>query len=257
MIKFFRNIRLRALLKGKMTDYFKYALGEIFLIVVGILIAFQINSWNEGRQQRSEEIETLRNIRSEFLNVIKECEENNGFRKRIVNATNAFYQMIHNKDYNHSLGKLDSLMADLRLNPTYNNQDLTLNILFNSGKINIIKNEKIKQALLSWPKEMDDTKEDEVYASDILYDDLSPILRKYISLYESNKLINFRQFALFNYTTKTSFKSDYEGLLKSLEFEGILANRELHISITSVQTIALINKAKEIIQLIDDELTSK
>ena len=52
MIKFFRNIRQNLLNEGKTTKYFKYAIGEIVLVVIGILIALSINNWNESRQQK-------------------------------------------------------------------------------------------------------------------------------------------------------------------------------------------------------------
>ena len=51
MIKFFRKIRQNLLSEGKTGKYFKYAIGEIVLVVIGILIALQINNWNEGRKQ--------------------------------------------------------------------------------------------------------------------------------------------------------------------------------------------------------------
>ncbi len=49
MIKFFRNIRQNLLNEGKTTKYLKYAIGEIVLVVIGILIALQINNWNINR----------------------------------------------------------------------------------------------------------------------------------------------------------------------------------------------------------------
>ena len=49
MIKFFRNIRKNLLNEGKTSKYIKYAVGEIVLVVIGILIALQINSWNQNR----------------------------------------------------------------------------------------------------------------------------------------------------------------------------------------------------------------
>ena len=50
MIKFFRKIRQDLLSKGKTGKYFKYAVGEIILVVIGILIALQINNWNENKK---------------------------------------------------------------------------------------------------------------------------------------------------------------------------------------------------------------
>ena len=54
MIRFFSKIRKSTLDEGKARKYLKYAIGEVFLVVVGILIALQINNWNEGRQLQSE-----------------------------------------------------------------------------------------------------------------------------------------------------------------------------------------------------------
>jgi len=62
MIKFFRNIRQNLLAEGKTSKYLKYAIGEIILVVIGILIALQINNWNENRKANIEEqriLETL------------------------------------------------------------------------------------------------------------------------------------------------------------------------------------------------------
>jgi hypothetical protein len=52
MINFFRKIRQKLIQENQMGKYFKYAIGEILLVVIGILIALQINSWNEGRKTK-------------------------------------------------------------------------------------------------------------------------------------------------------------------------------------------------------------
>ena len=59
MIKFFRHIRKDLMEKNKTTKYFKYAIGEIILVVIGILIALQINNWNDVRKNRNYEQEIL------------------------------------------------------------------------------------------------------------------------------------------------------------------------------------------------------
>src|SRR5210317_1076892 len=51
MIKFFRHIRKTLLMENKTSKYIKYAIGEIVLVVIGILIALQINNWNEQKKQ--------------------------------------------------------------------------------------------------------------------------------------------------------------------------------------------------------------
>lgn len=62
MIKFFRTIRQKLLAEGKTGKYLKYAIGEIVLVVIGILIALQINIWNEGRKNDEKEAILIKNI---------------------------------------------------------------------------------------------------------------------------------------------------------------------------------------------------
>lgn len=62
MIKILRKIRYNLMEKGKTTQYFKYALGEIILVVIGILIALQINNWNEERKEKIVEENFFENV---------------------------------------------------------------------------------------------------------------------------------------------------------------------------------------------------
>ncbi|MEN2281321.1 DUF6090 family protein [Algoriphagus sp. SE2] len=66
MIKFFRKIRHNLLTEGNTVKYLKYALGEILLVVIGILIALSINNWNELRKTHNQDNEFLRNLKVEL-----------------------------------------------------------------------------------------------------------------------------------------------------------------------------------------------
>ncbi len=65
MIKFFRKIRYDLMEKNKTGKYFKYAIGEIVLVVIGILIALQINNWNEKTRKYNA-------IAQNYLNSLKQ-----------------------------------------------------------------------------------------------------------------------------------------------------------------------------------------
>lgn len=69
MIKFFRKIRQKLLSENKFSKYLLYAIGEIILVVIGILIALSINNWNENRKQKAEAL--LMSLESE----LKELEK--------------------------------------------------------------------------------------------------------------------------------------------------------------------------------------
>lgn len=66
MIKIFRNIRRRMLGENRFTRYLLYAIGEIILVVIGILLALQINNWNEGRKEQKAEVSFLKGVKSDL-----------------------------------------------------------------------------------------------------------------------------------------------------------------------------------------------
>src|SRR5210317_1592000 len=68
MINFFRRIRKKLADDNQFFKYSRYAIGEILLVVIGILIALQINTWNEERKFKEYEINTLNN----FVEILKE-----------------------------------------------------------------------------------------------------------------------------------------------------------------------------------------
>lgn len=96
MLRFFRRIRKKLLEKGAIKKYLAYAIGEIFLVVIGILIALQINSWNQAHQDRIIE-------RNYLVNLIEDLKADttwlnfymiNRFDRKVaaLNKVKSFYQ---------------------------------------------------------------------------------------------------------------------------------------------------------------------
>ena len=102
MIKFFRKIRQRFISEGKLSKYLIYAIGEIVLVVIGILIALQINNWNESRKQDNEVAGYLelmvQELREdvEFYDLLKE----RGIRRiaKLSALTNGQFDVVDLKD---------------------------------------------------------------------------------------------------------------------------------------------------------------
>src|SRR5690606_1689599 len=74
MFRFFRNIRQKLAAENKAMAYLRYAIGEIVLVVIGILIALQINNWNATRIEKSKELVYLKNIKRDLNEQIKSID---------------------------------------------------------------------------------------------------------------------------------------------------------------------------------------
>jgi len=83
MIKFFRKIRQRLLTENKFSKYLLYAIGEIALVVIGILIALQINNWNEYQKAVKSENELLTSLQNEISANIEQL--------KLLNANNKIW----------------------------------------------------------------------------------------------------------------------------------------------------------------------
>ena len=97
MIKFFRKIREQLIMENKNSKYFKYALGEIILVVIGILIALQISNWNENRKQHLYENKMLGEIRTALVNDKAHMEDMLKRLKEPESAAIMFIDMIYKK----------------------------------------------------------------------------------------------------------------------------------------------------------------
>jgi len=105
MIKFFRKIRQKLLSENKISKYLIYAIGEIFLVVIGILIALQINNWNENKKERAKEKNVLEDIINN-LNRNNDLIKNSLITiKEIDSSSDIIISVIRNKkSYSDTLG---------------------------------------------------------------------------------------------------------------------------------------------------------
>jgi len=92
MIKFFRNIRQKSIKENKFTNYLKYAIGEIVLVVIGILIALSLNNWNQNITFNNELKQILKEIRNDLnkdiLYLSKEIRDSEEFINNLDNLLN-------------------------------------------------------------------------------------------------------------------------------------------------------------------------
>lgn len=116
MIKFFRKIRQRLLTENKFSKYLIYAIGEIILVVIGILIALQINNANENKKKRDFEITILENIQEDILADKIDCELNRQYLEQTLINEQLLLDFLlkNNKEKNlDSISFVDALGIDL------------------------------------------------------------------------------------------------------------------------------------------------
>jgi len=143
MIKFFRHIRQQLVIENKTGKYFKYAIGEIILVVIGILIALSINNWNEDRKTRATEIIFLKNIKADLeLNLVS-LDEFIDSRQEAIKSSKIIIDYFNNPNgINFNTFNLHSINVMVWF--PFQQNDNTYQELINSGQLSIISNKNIK-----------------------------------------------------------------------------------------------------------------
>ncbi|MDX1471527.1 MAG: DUF6090 family protein, partial [Flavobacteriaceae bacterium] len=166
MIKFFRNIRQSMIRKNRFTKYILYALGEIILVVVGILIALQINNWNESRKDDHKEQLILKQLKIEYQSNLVQLASKVKIRNSLIKDSKEVMQLFQTQE-TISEDSLAKKLSSLGLATTF---DPIQNDLVSSGNINIIKNIELKRLLTNWPSDVIQLKETEqVYLNHYQY----------------------------------------------------------------------------------------
>jgi hypothetical protein len=84
MIRFLRSIRQELMNENKAFKYLKYAVGEILLVMIGILLALSVNNWNEGRKLEDQKRELIENLKSDFKTNLNRLDESIAIGDAIV-----------------------------------------------------------------------------------------------------------------------------------------------------------------------------
>ncbi len=150
MISFFRKIRHSLLSENKTGKYLKYAVGEIVLVVIGILIALQINNWNENRKDRRAEAAYLQELLEDF-------EINLGRSRRVISRLEEVIPkligVLEQSALEEPTISADSLNRDFILiqsMPAYTSTDRTYDNLIGSGDFKLITRPELKTAIASY-----------------------------------------------------------------------------------------------------------
>tara|TARA_R110002072_G_scaffold1380_2_gene11561 strand:- start:6890 stop:7639 length:750 start_codon:yes stop_codon:yes gene_type:complete len=147
MIKFFRKIRQNLIMENKTGKYFKYAIGEIILVVIGILIALQINNWNENRKLQLKSYDYLQRLKVDLDNVSKDVNSSLKSTERKSKQALIALEALESKelspskqkDFERHLKEYFQFQITIQNTTAYNE-------MLSSGDLGLIKNEWLRSA---------------------------------------------------------------------------------------------------------------
>lgn len=219
MIKFFRRIRQQLLSENKFSKYLIYAIGEIILVVIGILMALQLNTWNQNRIDRHEESEIIAKLHKDFkvnkqslkLYVI---ENNNEMDAQII-----LMNLIGSSKEELQKHNIDSLLFQSFSASEVAFADNTIKSIMQSGRLDLLKNEEVTALLYEWNtlSEIRKTRMDKL--DDWANNHFVPYLLNKISFKEMDASVSG-----LRWSGSSKVKPDYYPLFQDVKFENYLDN---------------------------------
>ena len=251
MINFLRRIRRDLINENKTSIYLIYAVGEVVLVVFGILIALQIDNWNENKNIRNTEQQYLLALKKEFSfnkgeleRVMNRNNKNADYALKIVDNTGPENPEITEEEF--GILALNSLSAEIQYNPSQG----VLDAIISSGILGIFSNHELKFALSSW--------------SGLLYNvrlkeqELSRLRTRTIEMVRNKA--NLRKVIYGSWLEElgikqTKFKQGNLQLLKSVSFEGHMVGfATMSLSLNNYHYPKSDEEIDKILLLIDDEI---
>ena len=232
MFKFFRKIRYNLMETGKTGKYFKYAIGEIVLVMIGILLALQVNNWNNHRLEASKEQMFLKNLKSDFKNNLTEYKIIYGRGEEAYQASVDLLEIIKS-DKTIISAKIDTLIN--KIVNKIQSLDLTsgsIDEIINTGSLNIIKDAELRKQLSNWSYHMADTRDDIDIMNAYLFDVFIPSLTNKTLLRNISGPDHFVSNFGLPKISKSGFKIDYNQTIRTFEFENQVYNNALNYMYT-------------------------
>lgn len=207
MIRFFRGIRGRLLHENRFTKYLLYAIGEIVLVVIGILIALSINGWNQDRLDKKRAIEYHQRLIEDMDRVIERSntinERSNKTLQTITNSVRVLENgVVQNPKEQEDLDY--ALVWFSRFN--YQTPDLsTLEEMKSNGDLNLIYNIELRKQIVDFNGYL--------YSVTSIFDNLGMIVSSELSYFDK-----FMRSHVDPKTLDVTFSYDFDSMAMDPEF---------------------------------------
>lgn len=218
MIKFFRHIRQKLLSENKLSKYLVYAIGEIILVVIGILIALQINNWNNDKINKKEEQLILKNLNFEFNKNKKDLDWVKNDYQKFINATKNLLSLIGENTEVLQEHNPDSLISESINYYDYRPTENVLSDLISSGNLKLIASDSLRLHLFQWSSFLNEKEEAWKTLDDFSQNMMMPYLTKNASLK------NIDSYGFLDWEQPSKLKTDTHKIFQDIEFENNLDN---------------------------------
>lgn len=241
MINFFRKIRKKLADNNQFFKYSRYAIGEIVLVVVGILIALQINTWNRARQDQNEAHKILLSLKHEIETNKSIIDVSIDFYRKRLNAIKRI-RILFNANQKVTLDSLEVMISNIATDWKYEPVNSIIESIVSSGKIDLIENDSVKNALKYWNTGMN--KHDELYKSqdELWKAKIEPII------YENYPLV------VFDTILNSKFRANTDAIFNNLKNENLFFVFEHRVSFLINWTEFIKESQDNALLIIDIEL---
>ena len=138
-MKIFRNVRQKLASENKVAAYLRYAVGEILLVVIGILIALQVNNWNELRKLNNEQKELIKSLISDFKETREIIAAKEAENAKSIKRTSRFLSLSYTNNDKVSVDSLQYYLSGALRYPFFTPTLTSYEQAVATGKIGLIK----------------------------------------------------------------------------------------------------------------------
>jgi hypothetical protein len=209
MFKFFRSFRQSLLIEGKTGRYIKYAIGEVILVVIGILLALQINTWNEDRKNHQRELKLLNELKTNLQINIRNLDTD--IKSQVKSTASIAYLIEYLDNRRPYQDSLATYFYEANYAPDVVLSSSAFETLKSAG-LELIRTDSLRSAIINlfeieYPTLMQQSKrlEDQVWSVTIV-----PLYQKHIKIDTNGSYI----------------VNNYEMLLNDQEFTNMLSFRK-------------------------------
>ncbi len=255
MLRFFRLIRQRLIEEGQIRKYLLYAIGEILLVMIGILLALQVNNWNEERKRAIEEQQILFGL--EELCLVNQRELDVTYQRNLnaYQSSLKLMELVRPESSIQNTTYIDSLIAIFLTPQSFDPSSGALEDLLNSGKLGILSDKKLRDQVSSWSGAINDVEDDDKLAFDYLFSQFIPFLIRHTNFKNTDRFsknhVNIKNRLP---VPSSNFPSDYSKLMTSREFENYLYTHAYNMDFVLLSNEKMKDYLDETLELIQKNI---